>query len=101
MVLRDWNQSNQASWTPGVTNIGENALQVWVRTVGSNVTYEDWRGTGSFLIATPQVDLTPNRALTGLRVGDLITWTASVSGVAGPWEVQVHCVRRDDLEGDA
>ena len=86
VVLRDWNQSNQASWTPGVTNIGENALQVWVRTVGSNVTYEDWRGTGSFLIATPQVDLTPNRALTGLRVGNLITWTASVSGVAGPWE---------------
>jgi len=86
VVLRDWNQSNQASWTPGVTNIGENALQVWVRTVGSNVTYEDWRGTGSFLIATPQVSLTPDRALTGLRVGNLITWTASVSGVAGPWE---------------
>jgi len=86
VVLRDWSQSNQASWTPGVTNVGENALQVWVRTVGSNVTYEDWRGTGSFLIATPQVDLTPNRALIGLRVGNLITWTASVSGVAGPWE---------------
>ena len=86
VVLRDWNQSNQASWTPGVTNIGENALQVWVRTVGSNVTYEDWRGTGSFLIATPQVSLTPDPALTGLRVGNLITWTASVSGVAGPWD---------------
>ena len=86
VVMRDWNQSNQASWTPGASNVGEHSLQVWVRTVGSNVLYEDWKGTGSFLIATPEVSLTPDRPLTDLHLNDAITWTASVSGAVGPWE---------------
>ena len=86
VVMRDWNQSNQANWTPGASNVGEHSLQVWVRTVGSNVLYEDWKGTGSFLIATPEVSLTPDRPLTDLHLNDAITWTASVSGAVGPWD---------------
>jgi lysophospholipase L1-like esterase/chitodextrinase len=88
-VLRDWSGSHQASWVPGVSNSGWHALQVWVRTAGSTVAWEDWRATDYFLVTAPTaVNLTPNRALSGLKVGDLVTWTANVSGGAGPWEYQ-------------
>ena len=86
MIMRDWSQSNQASWTPGASNVGEHALQVWVRTVGSTAPYDDWKGTGSFFIVTPEVSLTPNSPLTDVHLNDAITWTASVSGAVGPWE---------------
>jgi hypothetical protein len=85
-VLRDWSQSNQASWTPGAAGLGEHWLQVWVRTVGSAATYEDWRSTDSFLIVPTEVTLTPNRPLTDLRLNDVIIWTAAVAGAPGPWE---------------
>jgi lysophospholipase L1-like esterase/chitodextrinase len=87
-VLRDWSTSNQASWTPGVSNSGWHSLQVWVRTAGSSAAWEDWRATDSFLVTgATALALTPNRSMSGLRVGDLITWTATVTG-PGSWEYQ-------------
>jgi lysophospholipase L1-like esterase/chitodextrinase len=87
-VMRDWSTSNQVSWAPGASNSGWHSLQVWVRTVGSNAGWEDWRGTDYFLVSTaPTISLTPSRPLSGLKLGDLITWTATLSG-GGPWEYQ-------------
>jgi hypothetical protein len=87
-VLRDWAANNQASWTPGAANSGWHALQVWVRTAGSNVAWEDWRATDYFLVtASGGLTLTPNRTLAGIKVGDLVTFTASVAGGTG-WEYQ-------------
>jgi len=86
VIMRDWASSSQASWTPGAGNAGEHAVQVWVRSVGSSAAYEDWKGTGTFLIAAPEVSLTPDRLLIGLRIGEPVTWTASVSGPIGSWE---------------
>ena len=85
-VLRDWSQNNQASWTPGTEGVGVHWLQVWVRTVGSSATYDDWRSTDSFLVTPTEVSLTSNRALTGLHLNDVVTWTAAVAGAPGPWE---------------
>jgi hypothetical protein len=85
-VLRDWSQDNQASWTPGPAGVGVHWLQVWVRTVGSSATYDDWRSTDSFLVTPTEVSLTSNRALTGLHLNDVVTWTAAVDGAPGPWE---------------
>ena len=86
IVMRDWSQSNQATWTPGAGNTGEHAVQVWARSVGSNAAYEDWRGSGTFSIAAPEVALIPDTPLAGLQIGQPITWTATVSGPVGPWE---------------
>jgi hypothetical protein len=87
MVLRDWSSSNQVSWTPGAANSGWQAVQVWVRNAGSSLAYEDWRGTDFFLITTSTgLTSVPSRPLTGLKVGDLVIWTANVAGGAGPWE---------------
>ena len=86
IVMRDWSQSNQASWTPGTGNTGEHAVQVWARSVGSSAAYEDWRGSGTFSIAAPDVTLIPDTPLVGLQIGQPITWTATASGPVGPWE---------------
>ena len=88
-VLRDWSTSNQATWTPGTANSGWHSLQVWVRSVGANVTWEDWRASDTFLVtASGGLTLTANRSLNGLKAGDLVTWTANVVGGSGPWEYQ-------------
>ncbi len=88
-VLQDWTESNQASWTPGAANAGWHSLQVWARTVGSSVLYEDWRSVDYFLVAAPPLTLTPNRSLTGMTVGDVATWTTTVSS-PGDWEYAVY-----------
>ena len=94
MVLRDWSSSNQVSWTPGAANSGWQAVQVWVRNAGSSLAYEDWRGSDFFLItASTGLTLTPSRPLTGLKVGDLVIWTANVAGGAGPWEYKFFTYR--------
>ncbi len=86
-ILRDWSSNNQASWTPGTANSGWHSLQVWVRSVGSSVAWEDWRSSDYFLVtASGALTLTPNRSLNGMRVGDLVTFTATVIGGTGPWE---------------
>jgi hypothetical protein len=88
-VLRDWSGDNQASWTPGVGNSGWHALQVWVRTAGSSVAYEDWLGSDYFLVtAATGITLDASRPLDGLREGSLVTWTANVTGGTGPWEYE-------------
>ena len=84
-LLRDWNTSNQATWFPA--NPGLYAVQVWVRTAGTLVTYEDWKNTEFFGITTSTgLTLTADRALATLRHGELVRWTATVSGGTGPWE---------------
>jgi hypothetical protein len=65
-VLRDWSTSNQATWTPGTANSGWHSLQVWVRSVGANVTWEDWRASDTFLVtASGGLTLMANRSLNG------------------------------------
>ena len=86
-VLQDWSRNGQASWTPGLANSGWHALQVWVRAVGSTAVYEDWRGSDYFLVTgSTGISLTPSHSLTGLRVGEMVTWTANVAGAPGAWE---------------
>jgi hypothetical protein len=61
---------------------------VWVRSVGSVLDYEDWKGTEMFQVV-PNVTLIVNtdRALTGLHQGDVVTWMAGVAE-GGNWEYQ-------------
>ena len=86
-IVRDWSPTNQAYYTPGVAGAGWQAMQVWVRGVGSAAPYEAWSGTNYMLVSSSTgINLVSNRPLTGLRVGDMVTWNASVTGGAGPWE---------------
>ena len=99
-VLRDWSTSNQASWTPGVSNSGWHSLQVWVRTVGSGAAWEDWRATDYFLDrshrAGADAESLDERA-EGRRSHHMDRHRHG-SGILG---VSVHHVRRNELESDA
>jgi hypothetical protein len=49
-LVQDYSDANTYSWTPTSADIGTHALQVWVRSAGSPVTYEAYRSTGVFSI---------------------------------------------------
>jgi hypothetical protein len=88
-VLRDWAPSNQATWIPSLADTGLYALQVWVRTAGTLVTYDGWAGTPYFSITTSTgLTLTANRDLNSLRHGDLVRFTATIAGGVPLWEYE-------------
>lgn len=49
-VLQEYSSNRSVTWTPTAQEAGANALQVWVRSVGSASLYEDWQGTGFFTV---------------------------------------------------
>ena len=86
-VIRDWGSNQVVQGPAGVTGTGRHLVQVWVRTVGSGVAYEDWRNTDYFLITDiTSVTLTSNLPLATLSAGQPVTFTASVTGGSGPWD---------------
>jgi len=87
VVLQDWSLNNQATWTPGAGSSGLYLVQVWVRSVGLGVAYEDWRSSQYVSVSSSSsLILTPNRSLTGLRQGDAVRFTATIGGASGTWE---------------
>jgi hypothetical protein len=48
-MVQDWSASRQYRWTPGATDIGVHALQVWVKSTGAP-DWEAYVGTGYFVI---------------------------------------------------
>ncbi len=86
-VLRNWGASNQATWIPAPGDSSLYLVQVWVRTAGTLVAYEDWKNTPFFSITTSTgLTLTANRSLGTLHQGDVVRFTAAVTGDPGPWE---------------
>jgi hypothetical protein len=49
-MVQDYGTSNTFTWTPGSGDTGTYVLQVWVRTVGSGVDWEQYRATDPFTI---------------------------------------------------
>ncbi len=86
-TLREWAPESEISWTPRES--GVYALQVWIRTVGSSATYEDWRSTGYFAVGgDPQVTELKVEPAGVVRVGFPVVLTASVAGGEAPFEYQ-------------
>jgi hypothetical protein len=88
VVLRDYGAGNEITWTP--PQAGTYAFQVWVRRVGSTAAYDDWRGSGSFVVNAPPplaVALTASVSLPAL-VNTPITWTATATGGLAPLQYQ-------------
>ena len=85
-TLRD-GPSNRVVWTPPV--IGTYALQVWVRSTGSQAAYEALAGSGEFT-ATGPVQITAFSANSAFPapVNTPITWTAAATGGSGNLEYQ-------------
>jgi hypothetical protein len=86
-VVRDYDASNEAIWTPSMA--GSYLMQVWVRSAGSTAAWQAWKALGPFTVVTtiPTV--------TGLTVGPLpltagvpATWTATATGGTPPLQYQ-------------
>lgn len=50
VMAQDYSPQNTYSWTPTANDVGDHALQVWVRSAGSSVAYESYKSTGFFSI---------------------------------------------------
>lgn len=88
-VLQAWSPSRQVTWTPGVPNTGQHALQVWVRTQGSGISYEDWRGTDWFMVTnSTSLVLNASLNLNNYSVQDGCVLYTALAGGPGVWEYQ-------------
>jgi large repetitive protein len=50
ILVQTYGPLNSYTWTPTAADIGDHALQVWVRSAGSTAAYEAYRSTGTFSI---------------------------------------------------
>lgn len=79
-----YSQQQTFTWTP---TPGMYALQVWVRKVGSTVSYDAWRGTDLLSVVASPVQMKTLTASVPFpaSANTPITWTAqAVGGTAGP-----------------
>jgi len=49
-MVRDWSTARRFTWTPSSGDYGSHLIQVWARTVGSAVAYEDWRNSDPLVV---------------------------------------------------
>ncbi len=49
-LVQNYSSLNTYSWTPTTIDVGDHALQVWVRSAGSSAAYESYKSTGVFSI---------------------------------------------------
>jgi len=88
-VLQDWSSNNQVTWTPGVPFTGQHVVQVWVRSQGSGVAYEDWRGTDWFLITdSTSVTLSASLNINNYSMSNGCVLFTAATGGPGVWEYQ-------------
>jgi len=50
VMVQNYSSSNTFTWTPTGADVGDHALQVWVRSAGSTVAYEAYKSSGVFTI---------------------------------------------------
>ena len=54
VVRQEYSGANAVTWFPPQ---GDNAVQVWVRAVGSSSAYQDWSGTGVFSVVSSRAQV--------------------------------------------
>jgi hypothetical protein len=88
-LVQDYGASSTYTWTPSAADIGEHALQVWVRSFGSNQAYDAWAGA-AFSVAAPPATLTSLSRFPSSTppAGMEIQWTANATGGLAPLQYQ-------------
>ena len=97
-LVRDYAPSPVFVWTPGLSDVGDHALQVWVRSSGSTTAYEAW-STTSFAVAGPApVNVTALTSTPALpfTAGAPVAWHAAATGGIAPLQYQFW---RADADG--
>jgi hypothetical protein len=80
-LAQDYSSNNAFTWFPPV---GQNAVQVWARTPGSNTDYQDWMSTGMFSVSPSPARISAfySNAAFPAAPSTTLTWTALASGGA-------------------
>lgn len=74
-VARDWSSLNTFTWIPTLADVGDRAMQVWVRAVGSTASYEAWIGA-SFKVNVQPLTLSADVDFP-TPPGNPVKWTAT------------------------
>lgn len=94
MVAQEYSSSRTFTWTPGGSDVGQHAVQVWVRSAGSTASYEAWNTTGMFSVTTDPLSTPVLRAdaVFPIPANTAVTWTATTTGGVAPlqYEFWVH-----------
>jgi hypothetical protein len=77
-IAQPYGPSETFTWTPTWEDVGDQVLQVWVRSNGSTAAYEAWRGTGWFTIEKAGMNLTTT-TLFPAPPGSHVKWMAEVA----------------------
>jgi hypothetical protein len=88
-MVQDYGSASTFTWTPGLSDVGDHAIQAWVRVVGSTARYDAY-GALSFSVTGPAplaVAVLPNPVPT-VPYGNTIKWTAVTAGGIGPIQYQ-------------
>ncbi len=86
-LVRDWSSDPHYRWMPTMADVGWHAVQVWARTAGSAVAYEDWRNSDTLIVAPVPLavyDLQWDAARA--RTGEPLTLEAIAGGGTGDLE---------------
>ena len=86
-VVQDYSSSFTYTWTPAPADVGQHALQVWVRRPFVSLPYEAWASTGLFQVTLPATLQLHPAGLSQIEPGTLVAWRASVNAVV-PLEYQ-------------
>jgi hypothetical protein len=78
-VVQDFSPVGSFRWQPTWNDLGQHAVQVWARTVGSVASYEAWVGTSLFDVNASAVQVTADTDFP-TAPGNPVQWTASVAG---------------------
>jgi hypothetical protein len=89
-MVRDYSINNAYTWTTTAADVGEHAIQVWVRSIGSQEAYEGYTGMSITITAPTPVTITSLTATPTLPApaGTSITWATGVDGGVAPLEYQ-------------
>ena len=70
------------TWTPSPADVGDHALQVWVRNAGSASPYDAWAGTSIFRVAVDPLGAPSliSDVVFPVPANTPVTWRASVAG---------------------
>ena len=86
-VVRDWDLEPRFTWMPTAADYGRYSVQVWARTAGSAVAYQDWRSSEPLGVAPTEVTVYGVQwDAARARAGEPVTLEAIAGGGSGALE---------------
>ena len=85
-VVQSYSSASSYGWIPRAADVGDHALQVWVRNSGSSQPYDTWASV-TFTVPdpTPHVQIEQLGPMPSLDTGATVSWRASARNGVAPY----------------